>query len=295
MSLRTLCGFLLLMSPGISLAQNPNEPVYRPRGTIPAVGEIARNIHGSYSVSYMGPRINGTPLETYNIYLNDIASVQLFHSLQLGYQVSDDLQLGFGGDASQDLVDGVTGLNGTVSERNTTWFDPYVFFQFPRLFQVSGWSVFHAASFSLPVAKPSLDAGKITSITLRQGWSKRAVEPWRFNFLIYLNPQLYSEPLPGGFTDRQTLYAAFGPGIGYELTRELCLSIQSNLTVEHRSPAPRGWASLGESIPDTLRTSLTWTSDLHPVYASIGTYLQSVLWSPSFDTSIVGASFSLGF
>lgn len=283
------------MTPARASVQNPNDPLYRPRGRIPDAGEILKSLHGSYAVSYMGPRINGTPAETYNVFLSDISSVQLFHSVQLGYQVNEDLQLGFGGDASQDLASGVTGLKGSVSERSVTWYDPYLFFQFPRLFRVRGWSIFNAASFSLPVGQASIDAGKITSLTFRQGWSKTAIAPWIFSFQIFLNPQLYSDPLPGGFRDRQTFYAAFGPGIGYELTPAFSLGVQSNLTVEHRAPTPGGWSELGESIPDTLKTSLTWAPNLNPVYASIGAYVQSVLWSPSFDTSIVGASLSLGF
>ncbi|NDF14424.1 hypothetical protein EB061_03775 [bacterium] len=254
-----------------------------------------RNIHGSYSVSYMGPRINGPPYETYNVFLNDISSPQLFHSMRLGYQIDRDLQIGFGGDASQNLVDGVTGWSGTTYTRSVTWYDPYLYLQFPGLFSVPGWSIFNIASMSLPVGQVSIDAGKITSLTFQQSWSKSGIAPWRFSFQIFLNPQLYSDPLPSGFTDRQTFYAAMGPGFGLELAPEFVFGMQTNLTVEHRSPSQKGWTSLQEAIPDTLKTSLTWFPRMSPMYASIGAYLQSVLWSPSYDTSIVGANLSLGF
>jgi hypothetical protein len=262
---------------------------------MPRAGELLRNLHGSYSVSYMGPRINGPPDETYNVYLNDISSPQLFHSMRLGYQIDRELQIGFGGDASQNLIDHVSGWSGNDYPRSVTWYDPYLYLQFPGLFSVPGWSVFNSASMSLPVGQASMDVGKITSLTFQQSWSKNAITPWRFSFQIFLNPQLYTDPMPSGFSDRQTFYAAMGPGLGLELTPELVLGMQTNLTVEHRSPSQKGWTSLQESIPDTLKTSFTWYPRLTPMYASIGAYLQSVLWAPSYDTSIVGAHFSLGF
>lgn len=273
----------------------PDHRTYRPRGRIPEASEILKNVHGSYAVSYMGPRINGTPEETYNIYLSDVSSVQLFHSVQLGYQVNDQLQLGFGEDVSQNLVEGVVGLNGSVSQRSLIWFDPYVYFLFPGLFRIQGWSISNSATFSLPVGQASLDAGRISSLTFRQSWSKESIAPWRFSLQMFLNPQIYAQPKPAGFNDRQTFYGAMGPNIGYEITNEFTLGVQTNFTVEHRSPNPNGWGALGESISDTLKTSLTWAPQSHPVYASVSTYFQSILWSPSFDTSIVGASLSLGF
>ncbi len=272
-----------------------NLQTFRPRGTIPSIGEILKNFHGSYAVSYMGPRINGSPDETYNVFIPDVAPVQLFHSLKLGYQATPNLQIGVGADVVQNMVNGVMGTTGFVRNRTSEWYDPYLYFDLPNLIQVDGWFVFTSASFSLPVGPASLASAKITSMILQQSWNLNTSSPFSFGFGWFLNPQFYNDPLPQGFTDRQTLFLSFGPNLGFALSKTISIRASASFNVEHRSPNPNGLFHLGEALPDTARGSLSWSPDISPLFVSFGGYVQSVLWSPSFDTSIVGANFSIGF
>jgi hypothetical protein len=272
-----------------------NLQTFNARGTIPSIGQILKNFHGSYAVSYMGPRINGSPDETYNVFIPDVAPVQLFHSLKLGYQATENLQIGVGADVVQNMVNGVMGSTGFIRNRSSEWYDPYLYFDLPNLIQVDGWFVFTSASFSLPVGPASLASAKITSFILQQSWSVNTQSPFHFGFGWFLNPQFYNDPLPQGFTDRQTLFFSFGPNLGYDISRTVSIRASASFNVEHRSPNPNGLFHLGEALPDTARGTLTWSPDISPLFVSFGTYVQSVLWSPSIDTSIVGGSFSIGF
>lgn len=272
-----------------------NLQTFKTPGTIPSIGEILRNFHGSYAVSYMGPRLNGSPIETYNVFIPDVAPVQLFHSLKFGYQATGDLQIGVGADIVQNVSDGVMGVTGFIRGRTSEWYDPYLYFDLPNLIRVDGWFVFTSASFSLPVGPASLNAAKITSLILQQSWSVNTQGPFQFGFGWFLNPQFYNDPLPQGFTDRQTLFLSFGPNLGYNLSRSVSLRASASFNVEHRSPNQNGLFHLGEALPDTARGTLTWSPDVSPLFVSFGGYVQSVLWSPSIDTSIVGGSFSIGF
>ncbi|MBU6153944.1 MAG: hypothetical protein KGP28_06540 [Bdellovibrionales bacterium] len=272
-----------------------NLQTFRPRGTIPSIGEILKNFHGSYAVSYMGPRINGSPEETYNVFIPDVAPVQLFHSLKLGYQATENLQIGVGADIVQNMVNGVMGSTGIIRGRTSEWYDPYLYFDLPNLIQVDGWFVFTSASFSLPVGPASLASAKITSMILQQSWNLNTSSPFSFGFGWFLNPQFYNDPIPQGFTDRQTLFLSFGPNLGFALSKTISIRASASFNVEHRSPNPNGLFHLSEALPDTARGSLSWSPDISPLFVSFGGYVQSVLWSPSFDTSIVGANFSIGF
>jgi len=278
-----------------TIKPNINLQTFRPPGTIPSFSDILKNFHGSYSLSYMGPRINGSPEETYNVFIPDVAPVQLFHSLKLGYQATEDLQIGVGADIVQNLVNNVMGVNGFVRNRTSEWYDPYLYFDLPNLIHVDGWFVFTSASFSLPIGPASVNSAKITSVILQQSWSVNSQGPFNFGFGWFLNPQFYNDPLPQGFTDRQTLFFSFGPNLGYSLSKTVSLRASASFNVEHRSPTSNGLIYLGEALPDTFRGSLSWSPDISPAFVSFGTYIQSVLWSPSVDTTIVGGNFSIGF
>jgi hypothetical protein len=263
--------------------------------TLPPLGEILGNIHGVYGVTFMGPRMNGSNRETYNIYLPDVSSVQAFHSLQVGYEISDQLQVGVGESIAQNLTEGVPGTTGIIHHRSFDWYDPYVYLTLPKWIQVPGWSVFTTGSLSLPLTDASDSALKITSITFSQSWTLKTRSSWRFGMNFFLNPQFYSDPLPDGFQNRQTLYVSLGPTLGYALTPVCLVGINSHFTVEHRSPDPNGFFHLESSIPDTAQALVTLAPKWGPLFLSLTAYYQSLIWNPSPDTSIVGASFSSGF
>ncbi|NDG84397.1 MAG: hypothetical protein EBX52_05075 [Proteobacteria bacterium] len=288
--------FALLLASPFTL-QNASAQPEREQSppAMPPIGDILGQLHGGYSVSLMGPRLSGPREETYNIYLPDVSGVQAFHSIQLGYQIRPDLQIGFGESIVQNLIDGVRGESGIVHHRSFDALDPYLYLTLPRLFRIPGWSVYTTATLSLPITDASYDAARITSITLAQSWGLLTGSRWRFGFDVFLNPQFYSDPLPEGFQDRQTFYASFGPMAGYEILPDLLLKVDSRFTVEHRSPDSRGFWDLGSGLPDTARMSLAWAPQSERVYSSVSLYYQTLVWEPSNRTSILGAGMSLGF
>ncbi len=275
---------------------NQNLQGFSPPGEIPSLKDILKNIHGSYAVSFMGPQFNGNPGETYNIYLPDVSSTQLYHSFRIGYQVSEGLQMGIGEDIVHNLHDGTVAATGHTYQHSFEWYDPYLYFNLPNLIQVPGWLVFTSGSFSLPVTKPTQDAAKITNIVISQSWSvANFPSPFRYGFRLYLNPQFYNDPLPSGFTDRQTLYFSFGHFWGYQFSPLWGVSTSTHFDVEHRSPTPKGLLNLGSSLPDYFQVSTTVSPNVFPMFISIGAYMQCLIWKPAADTAIVGANFSVGF
>jgi hypothetical protein len=269
-------------------------PPRSPR-TMPGIGEILGGFHGLYAASFMGPRISGGPRETYNVFLGDSASMQVFHSFQLGYEVNERLRMGFGADLAQTLYDGVQGDSGAVRRRSSDWFDPYVFFQFPDLIRVPGWSVFTAASLSLPMTRNSVDSLRITSLTLQQSWNLNSGGPWRFGVNFFLNPVLLGYPAPERFPRRRTFYASVGPNFGFALSNEWTIGIGTNFNFDHTSPDPEGSFHFDPAISDFAQLTLAYSKTIGSVTAGISTYYQSLIGNPSPSTSIVGAGFSIAF
>jgi hypothetical protein len=294
---------LMILFPGIGQAQpereltlpDLNPPLRGAPGTIPPLGQILGSIHGSYGVTFMGPRINGSSRDTYNIYLPDVSSIQAFHSIQVGYEISENLQVGVGESIAQNLIEGVQGTSGIVHHRSFDWYDPYLYMNLPNLVQVPGWSIFTTASLSLPITETSDSALRITSITFSQSWNLKTRSPWRLGMNLFLNPQFYSDPLPDGFQNRQTFYASLGPNFGYALTSFCLIGVSTHLNFEHRSPDPKGLLNLDSGLPDSAQALLTFAPKFGALSLSLTGYFQSLIWSPSPETSIVGASFSAGF
>jgi hypothetical protein len=265
--------------------------------------DFFKNLHGSYSVSLMGPRLVGNSNETYNIYLPDVAPMQLYHSVQMSYQVSPNLQIGISESAPQNIADGVIGRqldinNGRPLVRNSSFelYDPNIFFNLPNLIKIDGWYVFTSAGFSLSLSGASQQIGKITSLTFQQSWSVNTFpSQWGYGFNLYLNPQFYTDPMPSGYLDRQTLSANFGPFISYRVSPEFSMQAAANFDVEHRSPDQKGFFHLGDNLEDQLRVSASIRPNVFPMFLSITGYMQCLIWKPDAETSITGASFSIGF
>lgn len=279
-----------------------NSQVFNPPGVIPDLSDLLKNIHGSYGVSYMGPRFSGSSDETYNIYLPDVSSVQLYHTAQLGYQISSDLQIGVNEAIVENLVDNVRGLTGNVYNKSFEWYDPNIYFNLPHLITVPGWSVFTSASFSLPLTTISQDQKKITEFIIQQSWTvKTWPSPWGYGFHLYFNPQFYSDPPPDNINagepplSRQTLSFSFGHNLNYRVSPLFSVGTSSNFYVEHRSPDPKGFLHLGEGLPDYFQFIATVTPNVYPLFMSFGGYIQFLTFAPAWATTIIGGSFRIGF
>jgi hypothetical protein len=278
---------------------------YREPGTIPSFSDILKNIHGSYAVSFMGPRLTGATDETYNIYLPDKSSVQLYHTLKLGYQVSPNLQIGVNEAIVNNVASNVQGFPYTDSSGQTTtniygktfdWYDPNIYFDFPNLIKVPGWLVFTSASFSIPVTQDSLNIKRVTQFIIQQSWTKIDFNSkWSYGFRFYLNPQFYTDPMPDGYTTRETLSFSFGPKVVYQVSDLVSLSANMTFDVEHDSPDPNGFFDLSSGLPDYTQLKMTIFPNVYPLQLSIGGYFQFLTWNPSWDTALSGGNFSIGF
>ncbi len=274
-------------------------PTNAPPVFIPEVGfwdRVGKNLHGGYSVSYMGPRIAGVYNETYNIYLEDASPVQLFHGVQLSYKVNPDLEIGIKDSAVQNLADGIVSKTGLVYQRDFIIYDPSVFFDLPNLIQVPGWFVSNNVSFSLSVTEASNNIGKITMIDWFQSWSLNTNgSPWSFAINLELIPKFYTEPKPLGFNNRQTLFFSVGHFLSYRLAPEFAIQTSTSFDWDHRAPDPQGAMHFGSNLPDTFKLSCVYTPQTSGVFLSFGAYFQSLIINPSTETSIVGADFAISF
>ena len=259
--------------------------------------EFFNNVHGSYGLSFMGPRIAGSGNETYNIYIPDVAPVQLSHTWQLGVQVNPDLQLGISQFAIQNVSDHVVGTTGTIRGRSFEMYDPEIYANFPNLIQVPGWFVFTSAKFSVPITKASQDKLKITQITIDQSWTtSNPASNWSFGVSAELQPIFYADPRPASVQNRKTLYASIGHLISYRISPSVNIQSTSTIDLDHRSPDPMGPFNLTSNLDDTSRLSLylnpQWSNSF---FVSLGGYFQFLLWKPGMETSILGMDFTISF
>lgn len=255
--------------------------------------EFFRNVHGSYGLSFMGPRIAGSGNETYNIYIPDVAPVQLSHTWQLGAQVNPNLQLGFSVNSIQNIADNVTGKTGVVRGRTFETYDPEIYANLPNLVQVPGWFVFSSAKISIPLTEASKNSGKITQITLDQSWTfQKPGSDWSFGAAFEVQPIFYTDPMPPSFSYRKTLYVAAGHLISYRISPTVNVQSTSNLDFDYRSPAPK----FTSNLDDTSRLAIYLSPAISKsIFLSLGGYFQFLLWNPATETSIIGLDFSISF
>jgi hypothetical protein len=288
-------GFLaMLFSGGVCFGQAQLDTTKREQGLHSfSARDFFRNLHPSYSVSYMGPYLAGGP-GTYNIYLTDHASTQLYHSLRLGYQVSPSVQFGLGEDAVHN-VETLVNPQGREYRASFEQYDPYVFLNLPSAFNLNDWSIFTSASFSIPLSNASKSNNKLTNLVFSQVWTwKKMPSPWKLGFRYYLNPSVYHGPLAAGTVDRQTFYASVGHFLGYQLNPDFSVATSTHIDMEHRSPTTDGFFNLRRSVPDFWQLSGAYTPAMNSALFSVGIYVQGLLWAPTLDTSILGANLSLG-
>ena len=258
--------------------------------------DFLKNLHGLYEVTLMGPRLTGASNETYNRYIPDVAPIQLYHTVELGYQVNPDFEISIKEHIVQNLADGVVGNDGTVRNHSFEYYDPEIFFKLPHLVKVEGWSVYTSFAFSLVLSQASQDIGRITALTFKQDWYANTFpSPWTYGFSLFLNPQFYADPKPEGYTDRQTLYGSFGHNFGYRISPSFALNTTTEFDFEHRSPDSQGFLHLGSALEDTFRITASVTPNVFPLFMSVSGYYQFLIWNPSIDTSIIGAGLSVGF
>lgn len=278
---------------------------YRPPGTLSTLNDILKNIHGSYSVGFMGPRLTGATNETYNIYLPDKAPIQLYHTFKLGYQVSPDLQVGIDENIVNNVAEDVQGFstdsNGKPIIANHygktfEYYDPDIYFNLPNLVKVQGWRIFTSASFSFPVTLASVNLKRITQLIIQQSWTRQNFgSDWSYGFHLYLNPQFYTDPIPDGILTRETFSFSAGPDLRYRVSNLFTLSASAVLDVQHNSPDSQGFFHLSDGLPDYIQFRATIFPNVYPMWMSIQGYFQSLIWNPSWETSILGAGISIGF
>lgn len=255
------------------------------------------NMHGSYSVTLMGPRFIGNSNETYNIYVPDVAPIQLYHSTSVYFQVSPDMTVGFGVDAVQNIANNVTGQTGIVRGQNFTLYDPTINFTFPNLFKVNGWNVFTSGSFSLSLTDYGISLGRVSSVILNQSWRvNNYPSDWNYGFDLSVNPVFYTEPFPQGFTYRKTFYTSIGHYISYQVSPSVRVYNSSTFDMEHRYPnGTGGFFDFYGGLDDRIRFGMSVTPNIYPTFMTIGGYIQALFWNPQYETTILGFDFSIGF
>jgi hypothetical protein len=257
---------------------------------------IKENMHGSYSVTMMGPRPVGPTNSTYNIFVPDVAPIQLYHSTSLFFFVNPDWTFGFGVDAVQNIANDVVGNTGIVRGQNFILYDPTLNITLPNLMKVPGWSVFTSANMSLAVTEASINIGRITSININQNWRVLTYpSKWSYGFDINLNPQFYTEPFPSTFNFRKTFYASIGHFLSYQISPQVSLIHTTTFDMDHRVPNETGFFQFSSGLDDRMRFAMRVSPDLGPLMVSFGGYFQFLMWNPQMDTSIFGMDFSVGF
>ncbi|MBS1960238.1 MAG: hypothetical protein JST80_12245 [Bdellovibrionales bacterium] len=255
------------------------------------------NMHGSYTVTLMGPRFIGNSNETYNIYVPDVSPIQLYHSTSLFFQVSPDMTVGFGVDAVQNIANNVVGQTGITRGQDFTLYDPTINFTFPNLVKVPGWKVFSSASFSLSLTEYSNSIGRVTSVNINQNWRvDNYPSDWNYGFDVNLNPQFFTEPFPVTLTYRKTFYASIGHYISYAVSPSVRIYNSTTFDMEHRYPnGTGGFFDFYGGLDDRLKFGMSISPNIYPTFLTVGGYIQALFWNPQLDTTIIGFDFSIGF
>ena len=259
--------------------------------------DFFKNLHGSYGLSFMGPRIAGSGNETYNIFIPDVAPVQLSHTWQLGFQLNPNVQLGFSVNSIQNIADNVVGKTGANRGRSFETYDPEIYINLPNLIHVSGWNVFTSAKMSVPLTETSKNNGKITQITLDQNWNiDNNGSDWTFGVSAELQPIFFTDPIPTHLSYRKTLYASIGHLISYRISPLVNIQSTSTFDFDHRAPDPLGAFHFTSNLDDTSKLSIYINPAIsNSLFISVGGYFQFLVWSPTLETSILGLDFNISF
>ena len=159
-----------------------------------------------------------------------------------------------------------------------------------------GWNIFTSASFSLPISTGSVNVKRITQIIVQQAWTRQAFgSKWSYGFNLYLNPQFYTDPMPDGFTTRETFAFSCGPDLNYQISNLFAVSAHMTFDLQHNSPDPQGFFHFTDGLPDYFKLQASIFPNIYPMWMTISGYFQALTYNPSWDTSILGASFSVGF
>jgi len=286
------------------LARNKNSPIntspfkLRPSGETDW-NDFFQNLHGSYEVFLMGPRIAGAGIETYNIYIPDVAPLQLSHYWQLGEQVNPNLQIGFKISGIQNISDGVVGTTGIVRGRSFELYDLELYANLPNLVQLPGCFVFTSVAMSLPTSSKSQEIGRITEITIDQTWTlANYPSKWTFGLPLEIQAAFFTNPFPTSFAYRKSFYASFGHLISYRISPYVNVQSTSVFDFSHRAlpDASGGVFDFNSNLPDTSRLSLYLTPSISKsFFLSLAGYFQFLVWAPAFETSILGADLTISF
>ena len=287
-----------------SLQRNKNSPIntapfkLRPNDET-NWSDFFQNLHGSYEVSFMGPRIAGSGNETYNIFIPDVAPLQLSHYWQLGEQVNPNLQLGLKISGIQNISDGVVGTTGIIRGRSFELYDLDIYANLPNLVQPPGWFVFTTVSMSLSTSNSSQLKGRITELTFDQTWTvANYPSDWTFGIPLEIQPAFFTNPFPANLAFRKTFYASFGHLISYRVSPIVNIQSTSQFDFAHRAlpDGSGGTFDFNSNLPDTSRLSLYINPVIgKSVYLSLSGFFQFLVWAPSFETSILGADLTISF
>lgn len=259
--------------------------------------QLFENMHGGYAVTLMGPRFLGASNETYNLYVPDVAPIQLSHSANIYFQVSPDLTVGLQQDAVQDIANDVRGENGFVRGRNFVFYDPVVTFGLPNLVKVPGWWVNHSANISIPITEYSINIGRVTAININSNWRVNTYpSPWNYGFDINLNPEFFTQPFPYTYaSSRKTFYASVGSYLAYQVSPQVTLSNTTTFDFNHRELADEGVFNFSSGLADRTRFNLVVSPNVYPMYLSFTGYIQALVFDLRPETTITGLALSIGW
>lgn len=258
--------------------------------------QMFENMHGGYAVTLMGPRFLGASNETYNLYVPDVAPIQLSHSANIFFQVNPNLTVGIQQDAVQDIANDVRGETGFVRGRNFVFYDPVITFGLPNLIKVPGWWVNHSANISIPITQYSIDIGRVTAINLNSNWRVNTYpSPWNYGFDINLNPEFFTQPFPSQLQYRKTFYASISSALSYQVSPQVTLSNTTTFDMSHRERADEGAFNFSSGLADRTRFNLIVTPNVYPIFMSFTGYIQALVFDLRPETTITGLAFSIGW
>lgn len=253
-------------------------------------------MHGSYGVTLMGPRFVGASNETYNLYIPDVAPIQLYHSGSIYFQVNPTFTAGFGVDAVQNIADGVVGQDGIMRGQSFQFYDPTINFSFPNPYKIPGWFITNNGSFSLAVTQPSIDIGRVTQLNYWSNWRvENYPSPWSFGFDFNINPQFYTQPMPEGFSFRKTFYMSVGTYLSYQVSPVVTLSNTTTFDFAHYEGRDEGFFSFSSDLADRSRFNIIVSPSVYPLYLSFTGYIQVLIWDLRPETTITGLGLNISF
>jgi hypothetical protein len=253
----------------------------------------------SYYLSMMGPTLNGPTNQTYNVFLDGKAPIQLFHGINLRWQFDPKWAVGFTTAGVQHITQTVTNDNGIVNNNDSSMFNSRFYLATPGVKLGSVASMFNTFAIELASTPGSVENEMKYGLVLSQSLTfKLPPSPLTAGWLTQIIRYKYHRatlppPFIGGLpTPLQTTLITTGPYFNYQLAQQWQIATLLSFDWDQRG-SQTDTLKFNNNLQDRVRLAINYFFQTKP-FTHVGFYTQA-LTNYSQATTIIGLDFSLKF